>query len=224
MMKKHDIENKYNEITKELKSEKMPWNFEEFIKKTKEAPMIKATQPTVKSGGNKKLFWLAASMLLLLSLVITLNYYSESKFSEQDQLVKNEIKNVKEKIRQEEQLTTTATLDSIPYKNEKRNIDSMHAAEPVNETAIMDQILSKRGRLKKEVRPRFVHAKPLTDELHSIPDKRPAYNPSYVIINGQKIENEQEAIDITKYSFQILSENVSKTVAQTEVMNDYYND
>ena len=54
--------------------------------------------------------------------------------------------------------------------------------------------------------------------------KTPKYESSYVIINGQKIENEQEAIDLTKYSFRILSENVSKTVAQTEVLNSFTND
>ena len=47
------------------------------------------------------------------------------------------------------------------------------------------------------------------------------YESNYVIINGQKIENEQEAIDLAKYSLQILSENVSKTVAHTDVLPNF---
>ena len=82
---------------------------------------------------------------------------------------------------------------------------------------MVEKILPKRGRIKRESRPQFVQNSPEKSA------KKPAenntdYNSNYVIINGQRIENEQEAIDLTKYSFRILSENVSKTVASTEAL------
>jgi glutamine amidotransferase-like uncharacterized protein len=48
--------------------------------------------------------------------------------------------------------------------------------------------------------------------------KNPAeeYSADYVIVNGKKIYNEEEAIDITKEAFQLFASNVTKTINQAE--------
>jgi hypothetical protein len=42
------------------------------------------------------------------------------------------------------------------------------------------------------------------------------YSADYVIVNGKKIYNEEEAIDITKEAFQLFASNVTKTINQAE--------
>ena len=88
----------------------------------------------------------------------------------------------------------------------------------------MDQILPKRGRIKKFTRERYAQVETPKKNTPKNKIETSDYESNYVIINGQKIENEQEAIDLTKYSFQILSENVSKTMAQTDALNSLTND
>ena len=89
---------------------------------------------------------------------------------------------------------------------------------------VIEKILPKRGRIKRQARPQFVDNSTPEKSATGKTAQNPEYQSNYVIINGQKIENEQEAIDLTKYSFRILSENVSKTVASTEAVNSFIND
>lgn len=48
------------------------------------------------------------------------------------------------------------------------------------------------------------------------------YKNSYVIVNGKRIDNVEEAINVTKYSFQIFADNVSQKLAQPTVVDDDY--
>src|SRR5690606_38481502 len=101
--------------------------------------------------------------------------------------------------------------------------DSSRTVEQRPEVDIMEKILPRRGRIRKDLKPRFATISSEISE-HKNNTEKPEYHSNYVIINGQKIENEQEAIDLTKYSFRILSENVSKTVAQTDVITTISDD
>ena len=47
------------------------------------------------------------------------------------------------------------------------------------------------------------------------------YSADYVIVNGKKIYNEEEAIDITKEAFQLFASNVTKTINQAEPIKIY---
>lgn len=220
-MKKDQTQDKYKEITQEIKEEKMNWDFEDFLEKTKQEEKVIPLVPKTKSGSFPKTFWMAASVILLVSIGIFFNYESGNTVSENDQLVQNEIKKQKDSFHQESNLAVNTISDTLKVKSDTLVRDSSGTVEQLSESTLMDQILPKRGRIKKELRPRYAEVKQKEIPTPTSPAKRPKYESSYVIINGQKIENEQEAIDLTKYSFRILSENVSKTVAQTDLFNDF---
>ena len=222
-MKKDQTQDKYKEITKELKDEKMNWDFEDFLEKTKQEEKIIPLVPKTKGGSFPKTFWMAASVILLVSIGIFFNYENGNTVSENDQLVQNEIKKQKDSFRQESNLAVNAINDSLKIKSDSIISDSTRTVEQTAEPDIIEQIIPKRGRINRNSRQRYAENSTSKD-IEKTNSKTPKYESSYVIINGQKIENEQEAIDLTKYSFRILSENVSKTVAQTEVLNSFTND
>lgn len=222
-MKKDQTQDKYKEITQALKNEKMDWDFDQFLEQTKKTektiPLVKKT----KGGNIPNIFWLAASIAVVLSIGIVFNYQRGSTFDQQNKLVQNEILKQKDTFQQETQLAINTINDSLKIKSDSIMSDSVRTAEQMTENDLMDQIIPRRGRINRNARQRFADvAAPKDKEKSTV--KTPKYESSYVIINGQKIENEQEAIDLTKYSFRILSENVSKTVAQTEIINSFNND
>ena len=222
-MKKDQTQDKYKEITQELKEEKMNWDFEDFLEKSKQEEKTIPLTPKPKGGSFPKTFWMAASVILLVSIGIFFNYENGNTVSENDQLVQNEIKKQKDSFRQESNLAVNAINDSLKIKSDSIISDSTRTVEQTAEPDIIEQIIPKRGRINRNSRQRYAENSTSKD-IEKTNSKTPKYESSYVIINGQKIENEQEAIDLTKYSFRILSENVSKTVAQTEVLNSFTND
>lgn len=221
-MKTDKSQDKYNEIFQELREEKMNWDFEDFL-----AEAEKEKNPTIevsekKSASFPKFYWMAASVVLLVSMGIFYKISDQNKMDEQDQLVKNEILKQKNDFgKGNEIVAINNAKDSLKTASDSLVTDSVSIS---NGEDVIEKILPKRGRIKRQTRPQFVDnstpEKPATGKTA----QNPEYKSNYVIINGQKIENEQEAIDLTKYSFRILSENVSKTVASTEAMNSFNND
>jgi hypothetical protein len=55
----------------------------------------------------------------------------------------------------------------------------------------------RRGRLKKERRPRYADN---SSFKNNISKDSTGYENSYVIVNGKRIDNVEEAINVTKYS------------------------
>lgn len=217
-MEKDKLEIKYKEITQELKGEKMDWDFEEFLEKTKKEEQIIPKKPQSKEGSFPKTFWMAASVILLLSLGLFVKNRDLNASAEKDMMVKNEILKEKDQFQSESNFAISTAKDSIEITKDSAISDSSRTVDQVKESDIMDQILPKRGRIRKNTKPRFAELSVPSKTETSVKAEKPRYESNYVIINGQKIENEQEAIDLTKYSFRILSENVSKTLAQTDVM------
>lgn len=222
-MKKDQTQDNYKEITQDLKKDKMDWDFDKFLEQTKKTektiPLVKKT----KGGTIPNIFWLAASVAVVLSIGIVFNYQRGNTVDQKNKLVQNEILKQKDTFHQEAHLAINTINDSLKIKSDSIMSDSVRTVEQMTENDLMDQIIPRRGRINRNARQRFADvAAPKDKEKSTV--KTPKYESSYVIINGQKIENEQEAIDLTKYSFRILSENVSKTVAQTEIINSFNND
>lgn len=224
-MNKDQFQNKYDEIFQEIKEEKMDWSFEDFLQKaeggapeseTGEAPII----PLSKAKPSfPKWFWMAAGLILLFSIGFFFNDYRIGT-NEKEQLVKNEVLKQKSKFIEEnndhqEQVAVNHT-DSISGAKK----DSIFQENPVAEKDVMDEILPKRGRLKKETKPRFVNNSSFKSNK-TLKDST-GYKDSYVIVNGKRIDNVEEAINVTKYSFQIFANNVSEKLAQPTVVNDNY--
>ncbi|KIA84261.1 hypothetical protein OA84_01575 [Kaistella solincola] len=222
-MEKSKSQDKYTEITKEIREEKMNWSFEEFLGKANEEEKVIPRKKVQKGGYFPKNFWMAASVIFLLSIGIFFKFGNNNSVKDQDILVKNEILKNKDNFQQESNFAVNAVNDSVEVRKDSIISDSSRTVEQSPDVDIMEKILPRRGRIRKDLKPRFAA---ISSEIsdHKKNTEKPEYESNYVIINGQKIENEQEAIDLTKYSFRILSENVSKTVAQTDVITTISDD
>ncbi|MDR6405716.1 MULTISPECIES: hypothetical protein [Chryseobacterium] len=225
-MNNDKFQNKYDEIFQNIKEEKMDWDFEDFLKKAEGkqdevedngAPIIPIGSKTKPSF--PKWFWMAAGIVLLLSIGFIFNYQN-SDVKDQAQLVENQIKNQKDDFIEEnndhqEQVAVNHPNDTIEAKK-----DSIFQENTVAEKDVLDEILPKRGRLKKERKPKFVDNS--SYRKYKKASDSTGYQDSYVIVNGKKIENVEEAINVTKYSFQIFANNVSEKLVQPKVVDDDY--
>ncbi len=220
-MKKDNVENQYKKITEELKEEKLNWDFEDFLKKAEENEKIIPLVQKRKGGSISRNFLMAASVILLIAIAVFFNYEKKNTINENNTVAT--IQQTKDSVKQELNLAQNAVSDTLKTKSDLKVNDSTSTVEK-NEAEIMDQILPKRGRIKKYTQERYAQVAPPKKNTPKNKIETSDYESNYVIINGQKIENEQEAIDLTKYSFQILSENVSKTMAQTDALNNLTND
>ena len=72
---KQNIDKEYQNIFRELKEEKMDWNFEDFLKKTEEKPEETKVIPLQKKsgGGSQKWYWMAASLVTLFGMMMFFN-------------------------------------------------------------------------------------------------------------------------------------------------------
>jgi len=216
-MKKDQLQDKYNEVFRDLKEEKMDWSFEDFLQTAEGAEPEQNTAAVIpleekKKPSFPKWFWMAASVMLVLSIGFFLNN-SNKDAQDKEKLVKDEILKqksgfIEENSDHQEQVAVNHT-DSISGVKK----DSVFQDNQVAEKDVMDEILPKRGRLKKETRPRYVSN---ASNNKNLSDSASSYNDSYVIVNGKKISSEKEAIDVAKYSFMKLGNEFKKTVASSQ--------
>ncbi|WP_294224216.1 hypothetical protein [uncultured Chryseobacterium sp.] len=221
-MSNDKFQDKYNEVFQGLKEEKMDWDFEDFLKKTeskqdevqeqKETPIIPIG--TKAKPSFPKWFWMAASVIVLLSVGFVFNMNQHSPVEDQAKLVESQIRQQKNNFIEEnsehrEQVAFNPANDSLS-EAKKDSIFQNRIAEK----DVLDEILPKRGRLKKERKPKYVYNSSKTDST--------GYKDSYVIVNGKRIDNVEEAINVTKYSFQIFANNVSEKLVQPKVVDDNY--
>lgn len=223
-MNNDKFQNKYDEIFQEIKEEKMDWNFEDFLKKAGGKDVEEKGNeeaPVIPIGKNKpsfpKWFWMAASVALLVGIGFVFNQYQQSGIQNQAYLVESQIKQQKNNFIEENndhqsQVAVNHPSDSISVKR-----DSVFQGNTLAEKDVLDEILPKRGRLKKERRLKYVY-----NSSYKKASDSTGYKDSYVIVNGKRIENVEEAINVTKYSFQIFANNVSEKLVQPKVVNDDY--
>ena len=217
---KTNADHKYDKIFNELKEEKMNWDFEDFLAKAEEKEEIIPLNKKSSGGTISKFYWMAASLVLLISAGVFFKFNQTKSIEDQDVFVKTEILKRKNDFGNGNEIVALQTNDSVKIVTDSLVSDSVSHKDAAD---MVEKILPKRGRIKRESRPQFVQNSP-EKSAKKPAEKNTDYNSNYVIINGQRIENEQEAIDLTKFSFRILSENVSKTVASTEAMNSFNND
>lgn len=217
---KTNADNQYDKIFNELKEEKMNWDFEDFLAKAEEKEEIIPLKPKSSGGSISKFYWMAASLVLLISVGAFFKFNETKSIEDQDVFVKNEILKHKNEFGNGNEIVANHINDSLNIVSDSLVSDSVSSRDAAD---MVEKILPKRGRIKRETRPQFVQNSP-EKSAKKQEVKNNDYNSNYVIINGQRIENEQEAIDLTKYSFRILSENVSKTVASAEAVNSFNND
>lgn len=223
-MKKDQLQDKYDEIFREIKEEKMEWSFDDFLQQAENAIPEENTAPIIPLDEKKKpsfpkWFWMAASIMLVFGIGFFLKNNSGNGTLDKESLVKNEVLKqkpgfIEENNNHQEQVAVNHT-DSISGTKK----DSIFQDNHVAEKDVMDEILPKRGRLKKERKARYADN---SDFKNSNTKDSTGYKNSYVIVNGKRIDNVEEAINVTKYSFQIFANNVSEKLAQPTVVDDGY--
>lgn len=215
-MNNDQYQDKYKEVFKDLKEEKMNWDFEDFLQKAEgndEAEII----PIGKGKpAFPKWFWMAASVVLLFSVGLIFNDNQNADVENQAQLVANEIQKQKSDFIKEnhEHQTQVAVLSNDSISGEKK--DSIFQEVSLAEVDVLDKILSKKSRIKKETKPRYVS----NSAVKNIKDST-GYRDSYVIVNGKRITNEEEAIDVTTFSFMKMGKEFKKTVASSQKNEDF---
>lgn len=190
----------YFETLKLEKAEKSKLNFSALMALSEEKKVVSIAE----KSSNFKWVWLAASLVLMFSIVaFWFNNNQDTQENVKSQMATAEVYN-KEKVQ---------IIHENTYEPEK--IKTVAEPQKMADTKnVIDEILPKKSRMKRRVVTRYVD--------NSKPEKskqKPEYESGYVIINGQKITNEKDAIDVTKYSFQILANNVNRSIDQTEVLS-----
>lgn len=216
-MKKDQLQDKYDKVFQDIKEEKMDWSFEDFLQKAEGTASEENIIPIIpleekKKPSFPKWFWMAASVMLVFGIGSFL-YNKDSGMSDKEKLVKDEVlrqkSNFIEENKDHEAQVAVNHTDSISGVKK----DSVFQENSVAEKDVLDEILPKRGRLKKERKPRYADNSSVTSKTSN---DSTMYNDSYVIVNGKRISSEKEAIDVAKYSFMKLGNEFKKTVASSQ--------
>ena len=158
-MNNDQYQDKYTEVFKDLKEEKINWDFEDFLQKAEDSASDEAdVMPISKAKPSfPKWFWMAASVVLLVSAGFIFNLDQNGNVEDQAQLVENEIQKQKSDFIKEnhEHQTQVAVLSSDSISGEKK--DSIFQEVSLAEVDVLDKILSKKSRIKKETKPRYVN-------------------------------------------------------------------
>lgn len=222
-MSNDKFQDKYNEIFQGLKEEKMNWNFEDFLQKAEGNIVSENEVPIIPIQGKKpslpKWFWMAASAVILLSFGFLFNDYQNGEAEDQAKLVENEIQKQKTDFINENHNHDSQVAVHITDSVSGPKQDSIFVEDPIAEKDVLDELLSKKSRIKKQSKPRYVY----NSELKNNTSKdSTGYKDSYVIVNGKRIDNMEEAINVTRYSFQVMAANVNQAL-HTQVMDNVEN-
>lgn len=220
-MSNDKFQDKYDDIFQSLKEEKMNWDFEDFMKKTEEKNGEISGDDTLivpiqtKKPSFPKWFWMAASAVILLGLTFIFNY-DNNNVKDKAMLVENEIQKQKTDFINEN--SSPSSQVAVHYSDSVSGTkkDSVFQENTIAEKDVLDDLLSKKSRIKKQFKPRYVQN---TGFENSNAADSTGYKDSYVIVNGKRIDNVEEAINITKYSFQVMATNVNQALS-TQVMDD----
>ena len=210
------------EFFKDEKQEKMDWDFDNFLEKAnaQESEAEKIIPISTSKVGQKKManyVWMAAaSVVLLVGLYFAFN--QNTRLEVVDEHLVQEIQKQKNDFLAETSVAANSkSPDSVTASKDSVQAESPASTNSIDEKKLMDQILPKKGRIKKITRERYAENESVksTNKAH-----QNQYQESYVTVNGQKIKDEQEAIDITKYSVQLLADKMSKSIATARVQEN----
>ncbi|AZA63210.1 hypothetical protein EG340_14545 [Chryseobacterium indoltheticum] len=201
----------------------MNWNFEDFLQKAEGNIVSENEVPIIPIQGKKpslpKWFWMAASAVILLSFGFLFNDYQNGEAADQAKLVENEIQKQKTDFINENHNHDSQVAVHITDSVSGPKQDSIFVENPIAEKDVLDELLSKKSRIKKQSKPRYVY----NSELKNNTSKdSTGYKDSYVIVNGKRIDNMEEAINVTRYSFQVMAANVNQAL-HTQVMDNVEN-
>lgn len=210
------------EFFKEEKQEKMDWDFDSFLEKanaqeSEDEKIIPISAPRIGQKKKSNYVWLAAaSVILLVGLYIAFN--QNTRLEVDDAQLAQEVQKQKNDFLAETSVAAnTKSPDSVTASKDSVQAENPASTNSIDEKKLMDQILPKKGRIKKITRERYAENEPVKTSNKM---QQNQYQESYVTVNGQKIKDEQEAIDITKYSVQLLADKMSKSIATARIQEN----
>ncbi len=187
----------------------MNWDFEDFLKEAE--PQEEKFIPIQKKEPRKLLYktiGLAAGIAAILGLFFLFQKdENDAVAPEQMMATKEEVWKEASEAWQQEALQDSTTVPQMDSAIQ-------HPTAEKEAEQVMNKILPKRERIKKNIRQRYAVTQ-LNKEAKST-----EYQEDFVIINGQKIKNEEEAMEVTRYSLQVLSDKVSETIASVSTNNN----
>lgn len=213
-MSNEQFQNKYEEVFKSIKEEKMDWNFDDFMNKVEEQPQAPIHSINTAKKSKLNWTWLAASMIVIFGLGAFLIDWQSKDMSEQNDLVEKEVKSQKDdflKANMQTQHLANNTLDSIQQVQ-----DSITSNQSIAEAeSDIDKILPKKSRLKKVTREIYAHNSN-AGSSDSV-SKKSVYQSNFVTVNGKKIDNMEEAIHVTQYGLQVFANSLKGKVNPSAV-------
>lgn len=184
-----------------LKSEKSQKSSLEFAKFQK---MLDQPSKSVSTKNTIGLRWIGLAASLIFICTLAFLFFPETNTSKPAPDVASAQVYKSEK---------TEILKENSYLSEPEKIAENKVRITKNED-ILDDVLPKKSRMKRKVIKRYVKNDTPYKEKNIV-----QYESDFVTINGHKITNEKDAINVAKYSFQILANNVNQTVEQADVRN-----
>ena len=139
---------------------------------------------------------------------------------EQSKFVEGEILKQKSEFIKENQDHEHQVAVHLPDSIAGAKKDSIFQENTIAERDVLDDILSKRSRIKKESKPKFVDNIAAKNRMQK---DSTLYNDSYVIVNGRRIDTMEEALEVTRYSLQVVANNMYETLSQPQVMDNVDN-
>lgn len=199
---KNESDNPYFSFLKEEKQEKLDIKFEDFLNKATKQNVTKEPKivalPIVKRKSYTQ-YWMAASLVLLMGI---------SGF-----WMFNNPENIEPQIAKH---TETPKKVETPKVSPIENGSTQQPVLTQQNTQPKIQKVAKKNAAETTQfayhQPKEIKKDQNLNKVNSDSD----YNPNYVIINGKPIYNEQEAIAITKDTFNYFASNVTQTINHAE--------
>ncbi len=189
-----NIDKEYQNIFRELKEEKMDWNFEDFLQKTEENSSDEKIVPIQKGSGNTKWFWMAASVVVIFGLGMFFKINFE-KPQVQPKIVNNNVQHeVKPPI-------------SVVQNGDQVSLIRKITVEPARK---------KKSRYKNNAQYLAQNSTKNHHNSAKSDDENIEYNPNFVIINGKPVATEEDAIKYTKSAIDLLGGNINSTLENAE--------
>ncbi|MEC5395727.1 hypothetical protein [Bergeyella sp. RCAD1439] len=210
-MNKEQLQDKYDDVFRDLKGEKMDWDFDAFLREAENLQSEVGEKPFRK----RSLRWwygVAAGLVLAVGLGVMLMLSEAGQPGMDTRLVqKRVLEHGASGIVGGEMAKVQDSLLSV-QDSLVRSISSDQEAE-----AVMNKILPKRHRLKKTKKQHYASREPRKE-------KNKGYEGEFVMVNGYEIKDEKEAVEVVKYSLHLFSDKVSQTVAAANVSGGYGED
>ena len=206
-MSKDKYQDQYKEVFQELKEEKMEWSFDDFLQKAQDVEEVPVVELHKKPSA-PKWFWMAATVTLLLGISMFILNKKQNSIS--NEMVKSEVIKQRENFINENQEDAESSNMVVIEKDSivDKIRDSISQIKSLAEKDALDEILSNKARIKKERKPKYVQNSYKADST--------IQQDAYVIVNGQKITNEKEAMDVAAFSLLNLREKFKNTMATSQ--------